>query len=232
MLDGTSKARKDSIINIYLFFVLYLALVAIEKQLLRTDLVSFKLPFQPGPLVILAGFIGGSVLVLLLTHFLGENQKILRGSLITILLLGAILGNRQISLKIFYPPFDKLPAGNLEKLGKKNWQHDYPYAALSTAYDMYYLQRVLINPDLIELEELSRVYRFGVNLVESASAPDRLTEAQLNNIEVQYGNNYQTFSNEGIEYRLYDAEPDQDLLLVPAGNLVLFIPAESILEDK
>ena len=232
MLEGISKARKDSLINIYLFFVLYLALIAIEKQLLRTDLVAIKLPFQPGPLVILAGFIGGSVLILLLTHYLGEKQKILRGLLITILLFGAILGNRQISLKIFYPPFDKLPAGNLEKLGKKNWQHDYPYGALSTAYDMYYLQRVLVNPDLIELEELSRVYRFGVNLVESPAVSGSLTEAQLNNIEVQYGSNYQAYSNDGIEYRLYDAEPDEDIFLVPVGDLVLFIPAESIMEDK
>ena len=52
---------------------------------------------------------------------------------------------------------------------------------------------------------------------------------QLTNIDEQYGNDYQAYNNDGIEYRLYDADPDQDGL---HSSLELLLGTDPVSHDS
>jgi hypothetical protein len=220
----TEYNKKSVLLNLFLFSFFYFGLILTERQVIKQGLLDIQLPFQLDLLATLAGLIIGSGIIILLSAVFNKNQHYLRILLVSLLLAGAILCNQHINRKIFYPPYSTFPYGDIDKLGKKRWSHDYTYAMYSAMYDKYYLQTVVVNPEIETLDELKRIERFGITVKESSQAPTDLSSSQFDMLEKTFGDSYLLITREDLEYRLYDLPPPGILFLTRYKDMILFVP--------
>lgn len=115
MPQKISHIKKSILINLYLFYILYFALVLAERQVLRSGLLGFSLAKKPDLLETAAGFAIGSFLVIALTRLLKERQGFLRVFMISGLILGSIFLN-VFNSKLFFPLYAVTNPGDLTHL--------------------------------------------------------------------------------------------------------------------
>ena len=230
MQKPTDINKKSVFLNLFLFNFLYLGLILIDRQLIKQGLLDIQLPIKLDLLTTLAGFIIGSGLIIVLSAILIKKQHYLRILLVSIFVLGAIVINRHVNKNIFFPPYTTYVYGDLDALGKKEWSHDYSYAMYSTSFEKYYLQTIVLNPEIKNLDEFQRLERFGNQVRESTGVPVSINSLQFAQLEETYGNDYLLISENELEYRFYDANPDEEILLSTHKNIILFVPAGLFLE--
>lgn len=230
MQRSTKHNHKSVLLNLVLFSFFYYGFILTERQMIRKGLLDIQLPFQLDLLATLAGFIIGSGIIILLSVIFIKKQPYLRILLITLLLTGGILCNQYINKKIFFPPYSTFTYGDIDKLGEKRWTHDYPYAMYSAMYEKYYLQTVLINPEIDALEELKRIERFGITVRESSQTPSDLLSPQFDMLEKTYGDSYFLITRDDLEYRLYDLPPTEKIVLTRYKDMILFVPEKFFTE--
>lgn len=230
MQKPTDNNNKSVFLNLFLFNFLYLGLILIDRQLIKQGLLDVQLPIKLDLLTTLAGFIIGSGLIIILSAILIKKQHYLRILLVSIFVLGAIVINRHINKNIFFPPYTTYVYGDLDALGNKEWSHDYSYAMYSTSFEKYYLQTVVINPGIENLDEFKRLERFGFHVIESTGVPVSLNSIQFAQLEETYGNDYLLIKEDGFEYRFYDVNPNEEILLSLHHDMILFVPAVLFLE--
>ena len=230
MQKPTDKNKKSIFLNLFLFNILYLGLFLIDRQLIKQGLLDIQLPIKLDLLTTLAGFIIGSGLIIVLSAILIKKQHYLRILLVSIFVLGAIVINRHVNKNIFFPPYTTYVYGDLDALGKKEWSHDYSYAMYSTSFEKYYLQTIVLNPEIKNLDEFQRLERFGNQVRESTGVPVSINSLQFAQLEETYGNDYLLISENELEYRFYDVNPDEEILLSTHKNIILFVPAGLFLE--
>ena len=229
MQKKNQELMKSTLINLYLFYILYFALVLAERQILRKGYLNFQLPFRLDALETIAVMVFGSILVTVLSILFKNRTWVLSLVTISILVLGSIYLNYFL-FRFYYPPFITTAPGDLNTLGEERWQHDYPYQVLSAVYDTYYQRTIYINPEIDNFDELSRVLRFGVDLTVSSIYPSSLSEAQYTTINGHNGINSQKFISNGTTYLLYEVQPEKDLVLVRYDDKIIFLPEELVRE--
>ena len=229
MPQKISHIKKSILINLYLFYILYFALVLAERQVLRSGLLGFSLAKKPDLLETAAGFAIGSFLVIALTRLLKERQGFLRVFMISGLILGSIFLN-VFNSKLFFPLYTVTNPGDLNSLGKQRWDRILPYEMYADVYDQYLLHDVYVNPKIDNYEELKRIYRFGVNLKQSQDMPTSINQQQFARIEEISSAEYSVYQNNDIEYRLYHIKELDDILITTFDNITLFVPLDLITE--
>ena len=225
MQQDKKQTKEKILLNLFLFNILYFASIFAEQQLLRKGYPSFQLPFDMNIMEFFALLIPGSIIVTGISLMLIKRAWIFRAVIISVLILSSIFFNYRL-FQFYSTPFTTTRPGDLETLGENYWQHDYPYAVLSTIYEKYYLHRVFINPEIDNLDELSRVIRFGVNLIESRGVPVSINGDQFSRLEETMGDNFLQISQNDKVYRLYDVKSGEDLLITLADNMILFLPRD------
>jgi len=227
MQEISRENKKSVLLNLFLFYILYFALILTEKQLLRKGLFGFRLSFELDIFKTIGGFVLGSIIVIGFSLLFKKRDWLLRLALFSVLILGSIFLNYTL-FRFYYPPFTTTRSGDLQTLGEERWQHDYPFDLLTTAHEKYYLHSISINPEIENYDELSRIRYFGIYLTESNAVPAELSEEQYSLVTESLDGAFEEFSIGDINYRLYDSKPDKYLALTRFENTILFIPGDSI----
>jgi hypothetical protein len=230
MEQNTTHFKKSVLIDLYLFYILYFALILAERQLLRSGLFIISFPIELDLLETGAGFVLGSGIIIILTLLIKEKQYLIRVALATILVLGAAYISIFVNMKIFYPPFITTSPGDLNSLGEERWIRDLPYGLYADVYDQYLLQDIHVNPNINNYDELARTYRFGVYLKTRQNVPSSITKEQFAGIEEIPKTEYLLHQKEGSEYRLYRVNEGEKILITTFDNITLFIPMDYIKE--
>ncbi|MCJ7734089.1 MAG: hypothetical protein MUP11_06035 [Anaerolineales bacterium] len=223
-----TPSKKSLFINLFLFYIVYFALILGERQLVRKGYLGFTLPFEMDILKSVGFFVLGSILVVGITMILVNQQWILRFVLTASLLLGAIYINYFLYHDLYYLPFFTTAVGDLDALGRRYWQRDYAFEMYSAVYGKYYQHTIIVNPDINNYKELSRIQRFGVYIKQSEIVPAMINQETFSRIEESGEDDYLGITKNNIEYRLYEVGINDDIILTTYNGIILFLPSELI----
>jgi hypothetical protein len=207
------------------FFALLLGLLLIQKSARWSAIVP--IPFTILEFAVF--FVVGAIMVIALTYVMKDRWKYLNMACILFLLVGAVCLNLFNMYRI--PTYLITAPGDLRSLGVQRW-HKPPYEVYQTAYEQYFLRRILVHPELLDFVDLARIGRFGIYLEVSEDSPDALTALQFARIDAMDDPVYVLYTHDNLQYRLYETTDSyDDIVLTRYGNTILFIPM-SLIEES
>ncbi len=230
MLHPKPKIKDTLFLNLFLFYILYYALILTEKQLIRTGLLGFVLPIKIGLYEYFIGFTIGTGLITILSMVLIRYQNIIRIFLLVLIMGFTISINYYLYTELTYPPYTLVQKGSLNQLAEKRWNRSLPYDLVWDISETYPLARLHINPSIDNYSQLQKISRFGVYIIESNEILIDLSDELYNNLEDKPNSGYTIYQNGGIEYRIYNTDPKNNELFLTSYNNIIIIAPLSLLD--
>lgn len=221
--------KKSIQITLYLFYSFYFALILLARKILRPGILNFTLPFKIDITETFFGFALGTIFIVIFSILFQNKEWIFRIILVAGFLLGSISINYFL-YSFYFPPYSTTAPGDLAELGNQRWKNDYSFEMFSSLFNKYYLHTVVVNPGINNYKELSRASGFGVYWKTSNEIPQSLSHDSFTEIENTLSNDYVGFSEDDIEYRLYEAGNTDRIALTTYDSMILFIPEQLISE--
>jgi hypothetical protein len=230
MLHPKPNIKETLLLNLYLFYILYFALILTEKQLIRAGLFGFVLPIKIGLYEIFIGFTIGTGLITILSMVLIRYQHIIRIFLLVLLVGFTISINYYLYTELTYPPYALVQKGSLNQLAEKRWNRSLPYDLAWDISETYPLARLHINPSIVNYSQLQKISRFGVYIIQSNEILNDLSDELYYILEDKTNSEYSKYQNGGIEYRLYNTDPKNNALFLTSYNNIIIIAPLSLLD--